>query len=51
MKQNERLLWAICIVLADLLVFALPLAAIIAAYVILARPTWFKDWVEKVYAN
>ena len=49
MKQEERLLWAIGIVVLDLLVFALPLTALFIAYVILKRPPWFKDWVEKFY--
>ena len=29
--------------------FALPLAALLIAYVLLARPAWFRDWVERLY--
>ena len=51
MKQNERLLWAGGIVLLDILVFAVPVAAFFAAFVLLARPAWFRDWMNKVYES
>lgn len=50
MSQNQRLLWAFGIVLFDIVVFAVPVTAFFAAYVILARPAWFKDWIAKVYS-
>ena len=49
MTSSERLIWAVAIVLVDMLVFALPIAAFFAAYILLARPPWFKDWMTKVY--
>ena len=29
--------------------FALPLTGLLAAYLILARPPWFREWVERLY--
>ena len=29
--------------------FAIPLAALVLAYVLIARPRWFREWVEQVY--
>ena len=49
MKLLERFLLAAFIVVGDFLVFVIPICAIFFAYVILARPPWFKDWVYKLY--
>lgn len=49
MKTFERVNWALAIVIVDLLVFAVPVTAFFAAYVLLARPLWFRGWVEKIY--
>lgn len=49
MRFADRLVWAFIIVIADTLAFAIPLAALLLAYVLLARPPWFRDWVEKIY--
>lgn len=49
MTFGERLLWAAGIVLVDLVIFALPLTAVFAAYVLLARPPWFRDWILHAY--
>ena len=51
MKFTERLFFALIILLFDFAVFFLPLAAILVAYVLLARPPWFPGWVERVYRN
>jgi hypothetical protein len=50
MKVSERSMWACGIVLADLFILVLPLAALLLAYVLVSRPAWFKQWVDKVYA-
>lgn len=50
MTNNERLIWAIAIVIIDFLTIGIPLAALAAAYVLIARPVWFKNWVEKIYS-
>ena len=49
MKLTERILWATTIVLADLLIFVVPLTAVVAAYVLIARPVWFSDFIKKLY--
>ncbi|MBS1202945.1 MAG: hypothetical protein H6R22_1454, partial [Chromatiaceae bacterium] len=46
MRLADRLVWALLIVIVDTAAFAVPLAALLLAYVLLARPTWFRDWVE-----
>lgn len=51
MKKSERLIWAVMIFLTDFVVFAFPLAAVIVAYVLIARPSWFKKWVDFIYEN
>ena len=49
MTQQERILWAAGIVIVDLLTIGIPLAAFVAAYVILTKPAWFREWINKVY--
>jgi hypothetical protein len=50
-RFNERLLLAAAIVLADLVVFFAPLAGLVIAYVVVARPPWFRRWVDALYAD
>jgi hypothetical protein len=38
-------------VLVDLFIFVVPLTGLLAAYVLLARPPWFKSLVEELYSN
>jgi hypothetical protein len=45
----ERVVLALVIVVVDLVLFAVPLSACVAAYVIVARPPWFRDWVRRLY--
>jgi hypothetical protein len=49
MRLAERLLWAVIIVIVDAAAFAISLAALLLAYVVLARPPWFRDWIEQLY--
>jgi hypothetical protein len=49
MTMNQRLLLAVAIILVDIVAFALPLTGFFAAYVLLARPPWFRDWVDELY--
>ena len=51
MTFGERLLWASAIVLIDTTIFVLPLAALFAAYILLARPPWFRDWILYLYSD
>ena len=49
MTSSDRWLLAIALVLVDLLVFAVPLTGLAAAWIILARPPQLKDWIDWLY--
>jgi len=51
MNVNQRLLLAASIVLVDIVVFVFPLTACFAAYLILQRPPWFREWVLNLYRD
>ena len=51
MSFGERLLLASMIVLIDVVIFVLPLTALFAAYILLARPAWFREWVLDLYSD
>lgn len=51
MRFVDRLTLALLLVLGDTLVLVIPLAALLIAYVLLARPAWFRDWVDRVYRD
>ena len=47
--MTERLTLALAVVLIDAALFVVPVAGIVVAYVIVARPPWFRDWVTALY--
>ena len=49
MSTGERVALAVLVVAVDLVAFALPLTALAAAYVIVARPPGFLAWVRRLY--
>jgi len=51
MNTSERVVIAVAVVLVDLVFFALPLTGLLAGFLILARPPWFRQWVERLYAG
>lgn len=51
MTTNQRILVAVALVLVDLVLFAVPATALVAAYVVLARPPWFRRFVDTLYAE
>ncbi|MDH3444654.1 MAG: hypothetical protein OEN50_12055 [Deltaproteobacteria bacterium] len=51
MKNTERIFYALLILLLDFVVFFLPLAAVLIAYVLLVRPPWIPELVEKIYRD
>ncbi len=51
MRPSDRWLIAIALVLIDLFVFVVPLTGLLAAYVLIARPAWFRKWLEELYAG
>ena len=48
-RVAEHLVWALLIVSVDAAAFSLPLAALVLAYVLVARPRWFRERVERLY--
>ena len=42
---------AVLLVLVDLVAVVVPLTAIAAAYVVVMRPAWFREWTEKLYSD
>lgn len=51
MSTSERVVLAVTIVLVDVLVFVVPVTSLFAAWVLLARPSWFREWVERLYGG
>jgi hypothetical protein len=51
MSFITRVSLAALVVTIDLLLFFVPLAAVLAVYVLLARPAWFPRLVEKIYSE
>jgi hypothetical protein len=51
MSTAERALLAVLIVVLDVVVFVVPVTGLLAAWVLLARPAWFKEWVDRLYAG
>jgi hypothetical protein len=49
MSTAERVALAVLILAVDIVAFAVPLTAVAAAYVIVARPPGFLDWVRRLY--
>lgn len=51
MRPMDRWILAILLVVIDLVIFAIPLTGLFAAYILLVRPPWFRTWVEDLYRN
>ena len=49
MTTTERVALAVLIVVLDVAVFVVPVTGLLAAWVLLARPPWFRDWVDRLY--
>jgi hypothetical protein len=45
----HRLVLALLIVVIDTAAFAVPLASVLLAHTLLARPAWVRDWVDRLY--
>ncbi len=48
---SDRQIWLVAagLIAVDLLVFMIPIVPVLAAYVLVARPSWFKDFIDEVY--
>ena len=51
MSASERIVLAVVIVVLDVAVFVVPITGLLAAWVLLARPPWFRQWVDRLYAG
>lgn len=51
MRPADRCILALSLVVVDALLFVVPLTGVLAAYVVLARPPWFRAWVEQLYGK
>ena len=51
MTTTERVALAALIIVLDVAVFVVPVTGLFAAWVLLARPPWFRKWVERLYAE
>lgn len=51
MRTMDRWLLALLLVVIDLVIFAVPLTGLFAAYILLVRPPWFRTWVEDLYRS
>ena len=51
--MSPRTPWLIAagVIAADLLFFMVPIVPLVAAYVLLVQPAWFKDFVDDLYAS
>lgn len=49
MRLADRVLIAVTVLVVDLVAFAVPLTALVAAIVIVARPAWFLRLVDALY--
>lgn len=51
MNRTDRILLAAAVVAVDLLLFVLPLTGLLAAWILIARPPWFRRFVDDLYAG
>jgi len=49
MKLDQRIFIAAVIIVIEMMTVFIPVIAIYAAYLLVARPPWFKVWIEGVY--
>jgi hypothetical protein len=49
--MSERTIWLIAVglIVLDLALFMVPVVPFLAAYVLVARPPWFKTFVDDLY--
>jgi hypothetical protein len=50
-RLADRVLIAVTVLVVDLVTVAVPLTALVAAYVVVARPPWFLRLVESLYGE
>lgn len=48
MSMTQRVLIAGAVLVLDLVVFFLPLAAVFVAYILIVNPPWFRDFLDRL---
>jgi len=51
MTAFQRWSLALTVVVVDLFLVVLPLTGITAAYILIARPAWFRVWMDDMYRS
>lgn len=51
MSLNQRIFLAVTVICVEVITFLIPILALFAAYVLIARPLWFKNRVERLYED
>jgi len=51
MSRHDIWLIAVAIIAVDLLVFMVPVVPLVAAYILIMRPPWFKTFVDDLYED
>ena len=46
MPLSQRILVAAVVVLVDLVIFFFPVSAVFLAYILIANPTWFREFLD-----
>lgn len=49
MSNSTTWFIAIAVIVVDLAVFMIPVVPFAAAYILIARPPWFKTFIDDVY--
>jgi hypothetical protein len=51
--MSEQQIWLIAggVILLDIAVFMVPIVPFVVAYVLVARPPWFKRFVDDIYGE
>ncbi|MEJ2037906.1 MAG: hypothetical protein P8X55_03095 [Desulfosarcinaceae bacterium] len=47
MQKRYRVLLAVAVILLDTLVFFMPMGAAFLAYILIANPPWFRQFLER----
>lgn len=51
MNKMKNIFTAIAILVLDTITFFAPMTAIFAAYVLIFKPEWFKNYIDSLYST
>jgi hypothetical protein len=49
LRPVDRWILALVLIAIDAVVFVVPLTGLLAAYLLVVRPAWFREWVLGLY--